>query len=193
MTEKKPAVDENIRPNSPAERLTSDEDRLAKWIIERDDPRDYDVEVHYNHYGDRGIVDLVIEGDAPADEKSPLYVWELKSDAAIDYATGANEIIRQFKRQRKYFIKGTDYNGADYTKVRHYLGFFATEKALRHIENNRSLYESLAVGPAANNVQLLHPGIRAPGLPLVENIHGEEPFAQYRFYKHVLEGGSVDE
>lgn len=76
----------------------------AREAIEAGDT-DADVEIlpeaHYNHYGNRGVVDLyAIMGGWNG------HVYEIKSETAVRNATGANEVIRQFNRMREYFSKG---------------------------------------------------------------------------------------
>lgn len=120
------------------------ESELAKAIIEQADDRfQFDVEVHYNHYGTRGCVDLV-----RIDSYDIGTVYELKSDAALDEATGANEIIRQFKRHCRYFTRGTDQYSRrinfDYV-----LCFNATDRGIRHIRGNSDLYLSALDGISA--------------------------------------------
>lgn len=57
-----------------------------------------DSEVHYNHYGSRGVLDLVISNE------SIHNLIEVKGSV-----TSANEVIRQCKRHQEYFFKGSDY------------------------------------------------------------------------------------
>jgi len=106
---------------------------------------DTELEKHYNYYGDRGIVDIV---DVRRYDscKPKLDIYELKSEAAIEDATGANEIIRQFNRHQEYFFDGQDeyqpYN--TYREITFLLTFYACEKTIDHIDENIELYHNAA-------------------------------------------------
>jgi len=130
----------------------SKEDELAQALIEQTDPEEYWVEVPYNHYGSRGVVDLVL-----FDELFEQYrCIELKSPEAVDTATGANEILRQFNRQQEYFGEGSSLKIPYNATVSHELVFYATEKTAQHVHDNITLYES------AGKVHLRHPDTRTP-------------------------------
>lgn len=102
-------------------------------------PENYELSIfteeHYNHYGDRGVVDLFVsEGEYD-------HLYELKSEHAVREATGANEIIRQFKRMRKFFYKGTDHTPA--REVMFELCFAPSELTFRHLAKNADMYASV--------------------------------------------------
>jgi len=120
----------------------SKEDQLVNWLIESHDGGDYEVEVPYNHYGDRGVVDLVLNDGAYTQHADMVRAIEVKSPEAVRNATGANEIIRQFKRQKTYFQKGSSYKPGKY-KVTHHLVFVATPETRKHVENNREMYSNV--------------------------------------------------
>jgi len=94
------------------------------------------TEEHYNHYGDRGVVDLFVSEDEWQD-----HLYELKSEHAVREATGANEIIRQFKRMRKFFYKGTHHTSA--RDVAFELCFTPSELTFRHLAENADMYASV--------------------------------------------------
>ncbi|MFP9062541.1 hypothetical protein ACLI4R_18745, partial [Natrialbaceae archaeon A-chndr2] len=96
-------------------------------------------EAHYNHYGDRGVVDLYIEQSTTYGGKEGI-VLELKSEAAVRESTGANEIIRQFNRMREYFFKGSSHDPPE--SIIFELCFVPTEYNIRHIYENLDLYYS---------------------------------------------------
>ena len=106
------------------------------------DTSDWEPEVHYNHYGDRGVVDL-IQTDTYNREKT-LRVYELKCEPAIENSTGANEILRQFNRHRTYFFKGSDYKATDYSTVTFELTFAATQACYEHVRDNWAQYKHVS-------------------------------------------------
>lgn len=170
----------------------SQEDRLAESIIERTHG-EAEVEVHYNHYGDRGVVDLVISDIENAGDKGTLYVYELKSESALRSATGANEIIRQFNRQRDYFVDGSDYNESDYYSISHQLVFFATSQTVAHLQDHAELYETVvdrSLNGEDSTVSVRHPSVDVAGFPLKDSPHSDtcEWLHEYKF-QSVLEGG----
>lgn len=65
-------------------------------------------EAHYNHYGSRGVADLYIQkevNDESGYHRRLDSIYEIKSESAIQQASGANEIIRQYNRMREHFYK----------------------------------------------------------------------------------------
>lgn len=116
----------------------SDEDEIVNMLLGRSD--NAEAEVHYNHYGDRGVVDAVVKGDYAT------LIYEVKSDAAIEAATGANEIIRQFNRHREYFMKGSNYGNQLHNSVHFMLAFTATDQAYQHVMDNFEMYASACSG-----------------------------------------------
>jgi len=129
------------------QRITEDE--LAKGVMETvgGDTTDWEPEVHYNHYGDRGVVDL-IQTDTYEREKT-LRVYELKCEPAIENSTGANEILRQFNRHRTYFFKGSDYKATDYSSVTFELTFAATQACYEHVRDNWAQYKHISANKGA--------------------------------------------
>jgi hypothetical protein len=99
---------------------------------------DIEPEAHYNNYGTRGVVDLLIE------EKHQMHksynLIEMKSAAALDQATGANEIIRQFNRMRQYFFKDDDRDPGAYHS--YCLEFLPSPETLNHLSENAVAYRS---------------------------------------------------
>lgn len=123
-----------------------------------------EYEVHYNDYGSRGVVDVVRESHHPGDNTGEIEIVELKSDDAIQQATGANEILRQFNRHRDSFFDGSDYKRRDYYRVGFQLVFNATQFALDHVADNAAMYRSVCHTPEgcsgeACRVSFYHPGI----------------------------------
>lgn len=163
----------------------SQEDTLTAAVIEQREQQALEeetisssVEVHYNYYGDRGVVDLVTEGiyGDGGPENSTIEIWEMKGDSAIQSATGANEIIRQFNRHKEYFFKGSEYYPQDYYRIEFNLVFFATETARDHIEANESMYQSAMTHKteiAGEHASLMafHPEMDGFAYPLSEQTH----------------------
>lgn len=73
---------------------------------------DLETECHYNNYGSRGYVDLVIKEKETKGlrKESSLHLYEVKSDLT-QYS--ANEINRQFTKMYENFIAGSSFQGAD--------------------------------------------------------------------------------
>ena len=113
--------------------------RLVKYYKDSRDEHELSVEQHYNYYGDRGIVDLVVEEQ----QSGNIRLYEIKSNAAIDSATGANEIIRQFNRMRRYFFRDESTPTPD-GRVTFELCFAPTYEAYRHVHENAELYNTAA-------------------------------------------------
>jgi len=100
-------------------------------------------EAHYNYYGDRGAVDLHtrLTGKNPdGSEFIHDFVFEVKADPAVREATGANEILRQWSHQRKYFYKDESISKPDEADFQ--LIFVPSELTVRHLMANSVLYES---------------------------------------------------
>jgi hypothetical protein len=93
-------------------------------------------EAHYNHFGNRGVADLYV---TTGDREGVLY--ELKSESAVQQATGANEIIRQFNKMREFFFKGSSHS-VPRESLSYELCFTPSERNFRHIAENADLYSS---------------------------------------------------
>lgn len=125
------------------------EDELATAVVEHfraafDAPR-IRLEEPYDHYGNRGSVDVYarVHDPAPVD-----YLVELKADAALRHATGANEVLRQYRRMTRYFYKDDEHSirvklARDGPGVHALLLFAPTEACVRHVREHRALYESV--------------------------------------------------
>jgi len=72
-------------------------------------------------------------------------IIEVKSEPAVKRATGANEIIRQFNKYRRYFFED-DYRGAhpvaewEEIVLQFELCFVPTEYNILHLYDNRAMY-----------------------------------------------------
>jgi len=135
----------------------SQEDKLAKAELERfDESR---LEVPYNNYGTRGVVDFV--GIWNFDDGRSVEAMEFKSESAVRNATGANEIIRQFTRQVENFDSHDDY-GWRKDHITHVLKFYPTQYVVDHINDNLELYQTVRKQYDNVGVCLKHPDADAP-------------------------------
>jgi len=110
----------------------SKEDQLLQQIM-AEQSGEWRTEVHYNHYGTRGVLDAVQETDMAAT------LYELKSTCAVNNATGANEIIRQVNRHREYYFQ--DHPSRKNKMLR--LVFTTTQETWNHLRENIQLYANL--------------------------------------------------
>lgn len=134
------------------------EDDLATRIVDHyravsDDP-EIGLEEPYDADGRRGLVDVYVRTRVP---ERVDHVIELKSDAAIRHATGANEVLRQYRRMERYFYG--DERHAIRPKLSrsgpavHFLLLFApTPTCVHHVATHRSLYESVDVDARVGDV-----------------------------------------
>lgn len=129
------------------------EDDLVTALLEQDRWNREGVEAipeaHFNHYGDRGVVDLVRIDEA----RGEITLREIKSASAIkNHETGANSIIRQFNKMRKYFFKDDSwvpplrdeerkYGSIEKSTVNFHIEFIACSYCIQHIVENASIYE----------------------------------------------------
>ena len=125
------------------------EDELATAVVDHveaafDDP-EIRLEEPYNHYGTRGVVDVYARTAPP---ERVTYLAELKADPAVRMASGANEILRQYRRMERYFFRDDAHDlrprlGRDGPGLRLLLLFAPTERCVEHVFQHRSLYASV--------------------------------------------------
>lgn len=143
------------------------EDELATAAVEHfeaafDDP-DVRLEEPYDHYGNRGAVDVYVRTRPP---ERVEYLAELKADPAVRVASGANEILRQYRRMERYFYEDDAHDlrtrlGRDGPGLHLLLLFAPTPRCVEHVFENRRLYGSidpeLTIGgvPAVRKVAFL--------------------------------------
>ena len=132
--------------------MTYSEDDLTNALIswhKQNEHRmfgNYEPEAFYDHYGNRGSVDLYLMYERPGLNLIEAHIIEVKSEYAVKQVTGANEIIRQFNRARRYFFKDEDrYEpepGIPESDVEIYfeLCFIPSEGTLVHLLNNAPMY-----------------------------------------------------
>ncbi|MBB6646733.1 hypothetical protein [Halobellus ruber] len=125
------------------------EDELATAVVDHfeaafDDP-EIRLEEPYNHYGTRGVVDVYARTAPP---ERVTYLAELKADPAVRMASGANEILRQYRRTERYFFRDDDHDlraslARDGPGVHLLLLFAPTVDCVEHVIEHRSLYASV--------------------------------------------------
>lgn len=123
----------------------SDEDRyIRNYLNQNPHIENYHLEVPYNQYGSRGFVDAVFSWEPSGDGEPTFYeIVEVKSEAAIREATGANEIIRQVQKMAAYFIEGQETEIVDTENHIFRLDIIDTEHNRQHLLENYDLYQSI--------------------------------------------------
>jgi hypothetical protein len=125
----------------------SREDEMVDAIIthyQTDDLHDevaFHPETPYNNYGERGVVDLymtLIE-DSGNPVKQGVAI-EVKADPAVQQATGANEILRQYNRMRKNFFADETRTVPKYGAFE--LCFVVSPVTVEHVAENLKMYQS---------------------------------------------------
>jgi len=134
------------------------EDDLATRVVDHyaavhDDPT-VRLEEPYDAEGRRGVVDVYVRRRTPDPVDA---VIELKSDAAVRRATGANEVLRQFRRMERYFHADDAHRlepklGRDGPGARYRLLFAPTPTCVHHVATRRRLYESVDTGGSVGDV-----------------------------------------
>lgn len=143
----------------------SHEDQMTQALIESaeqlsaessdEQNHEFEPEAHYNYYGDRGVADLFhreVWDPNTKKQHTSEKLYEIKSGSALDSATGANEIIRQFNRMRRYFYRDESRTcKASFTSsptVRFELCFVASQVTYEHLVENVDQYRAMTESPA---------------------------------------------
>ncbi|RLM54098.1 hypothetical protein DVK02_11785 [Halobellus sp. Atlit-31R] len=125
------------------------EDELATALVEHFEAAFDDAAVRleepYDHYGNRGVVDVYARTSPP---ERVSYLAELKADPAVRMAAGANEILRQYRRMERYFYADDAHDlrtrlGRDGPGLYLLLLFAPTVRCVEHVVQNRRLYGSI--------------------------------------------------
>lgn len=125
------------------------EDELATPVVEHFEAAfersTVRLEEPYDHYGNRGSVDVYARVRTPARVD---YLVELKADPAVRIASGANEILRQYRRMERYFYKDDEHSvrrklAREGPGVHFLLLFAPTESCVEHVNEHRTLYGSV--------------------------------------------------
>ncbi len=179
------------------------EDDLAARLVDHydavHDAAAIRLEEPYDAAGRRGVVDVYVRTRTP---ERVDHVVELKSDAAVRGATGANELLRQYRRMERYFHEDGRHalrpklsrTGAG---ARFLLLFAPTPTCVYHVATHRSLYESVAVDarvgdvPAVRKIAFLV-GLDAGPTDLgFLSINDDAPFGSAAFLDAVPDGSRL--
>lgn len=181
------------------------EDDLATRIVDHyeavHEAPEVRLEEPYDHDGARGVVDVYVRTHTP--ERVDRVV-ELKGDAAVRRVTGANEVLRQYRRMERYFY--ADDAHAIRPKLSrtepgvHFLLLFApTPTCVHHVATHRSLYGSVDADgvvsdvPAARTVAFLT-GLEGDPAELgFLSVNGDAAFGSAPFLRAVPDGSTLAE
>lgn len=185
-------VAERMREDALATRLVEHYEATAESpAIRLEEPYDAD--------GREGVVDLFVRTRTP---EAVDRVIELKADAAVRRATGANEVLRQYRRMERYFHADERHAlrpklGRTEPGARYLLCFAPTPTCVHHVATNRTLYGSVDPDARAGDV----PAVRtvafltgldgdSAGLGLV-SVNGEAKFGSEPFRRAVPDGSRL--
>jgi hypothetical protein len=182
------------------------EDELATPVVEHFEAAFEDSEVRleepYDHYGNRGSVDVYVRTRTPGRED---YLVELKANPAVRIASGANEILRQYRRMERYFYKDDEHGirrklARDGPGVHFLLLFAPTVACVEHVGEHRRLYESVTAEtsvdgvPAVRKVAFLTNLRRADEGELgFLSVNGDVPFDSVLFHQAIPSGSRLQE
>jgi len=169
------------------------EDELATAVVDHyaaahDDP-EVRLEEPYDAEGRRGVVDAYVRLRTP---ERVDHVIELKGDAAVRRATGANEVLRQYRRMERYFHADERHAirpklGRTEPGARFLLCFAPTPTCVHHVATHRSLYGSVDVAarvddvPAVRTVAFLTGLDGDPADLGMVSVNGDAPFGSAAF------------
>lgn len=132
-------------------------DKLVEFVLSKHEEFSYpsnsrfgkitaEPEVHYNHYGDRGVVDVVIVKQ-PKEDQSDFHSgdrcrWDTVTLLEIKaHMEDVGETLRQFKRMRKYFFE--DHSEFEPCTKTYELVVYPSPTNLFLVENHRNSFKSL--------------------------------------------------
>ncbi|GAB6877887.1 hypothetical protein JCM17823_01610 [Halorubrum gandharaense] len=134
------------------------EDELATRVVDHYDVVHDDAEIRleepYEAGSSRGVADVYVRTKTP--ERVDRVV-ELKGDAAVRRATGANAVLRQFRRMERYFYDDNAHAirrklGRTEPGVHFLLLFAPTPTCVHHVATHASLYGSVDVAASVDDV-----------------------------------------
>jgi len=134
------------------------EDELATAAVEHFEATFESPEIRleepYDHYGNRGSVDVYVRTRPP---ERIEYLVELKADPAVRMASGANEILRQYRRMERYFYEDDEHTlrkrlGRNEPALNLLLLFAPTQRCVEHVYEHRRLYGSVDTDLAIDGV-----------------------------------------
>jgi len=181
------------------------EDDLATRVVDHyaaaHDSPDIRLEEPYDAEGRRGIVDIYVRLQTP---ERVDHVIELKSDAAVRQVTGANEILRQYRRMERYFHADNAHRirpklGRTEPGAHFLLCFAPTPTCVHHVATHRSLYESVARStrvdgvPAVRTVAFLTGLESDPADLSLISVNGDAVFGSPAFITAVPDGSRLAE
>lgn len=181
------------------------EDELATRVVDHyesvHDGPEIGLEEPYDHDGARGVVDAYVRTRTPA---AVDRLVELKADAAVRRATGANEVLRQFRRMERYFYADDAHAirpklARTEPGVRLLLLFAPTPTCVHHVATHASLYGSVDVAGDVNGVTARRTVAFLTGLdgdPAdlgFVSVNGDAPFGSAPFVRAVPEGSRLAE
>jgi len=181
------------------------EDELATRVVDHyaaahDEP-EIRLEEPYDAEGRRGVVDLYVRLRTP---ERVDHVIELKSDAAVRRATGANEVLRQYRRMERYFHADDAHAiraklGRTEPGARFLLCFAPTPTCVHHVATHETLYGSVDETarvddvPAARTVAFLTGLDGDPDELGLVSVNGDAAFGSPAFIDAVPTGSRLAE
>ena len=169
------------------------EDELATRLVDHyeavfEDPI-VRLEEPYDAAGRQGVVDLYVRRRTPTRVD---HVIELKADAAVRQATGANAMLRQFNRMQRYFHADETHAlrprlGRTEPGARYCLLFAPTPTCVYHVATHRRLYESVTQAGRVDDVPIVRTVGFLTGLagdPIdvgYLSVNGDAPFGSRAF------------
>lgn len=180
------------------------EDELATRIVDHyesvhDDP-EVRLEEPYDAEGRRGAVDVYVRLHLP---DRVDHVIELKSDAAVRRVTGANEVLRQYRRMERYFHADEAHRlrpklGRVGPGARYRLFFAPTPTCVHHVATYRTLYGSVDGTGTTGDVATTRTvgfltGLDGDPADLgYLSVNGEAPFGSPAFLDSVPRGSRLE-
>ncbi|EMA68649.1 hypothetical protein C461_03432 [Halorubrum aidingense JCM 13560] len=173
------------------------EDELATRVVDHyaaaHEDADVRLEEPYDAEGRRGVVDVYVRLRTPYRVD---HVIELKGDAAVRGATGANEVLRQYRRMERYFHADSTHAirpklGRTEPGARFLLCFAPTPTCVYHVATHRSLYGSVDPAGRVDDVPAIRTVAFLTGLdgdPAdlgMVSVNGDAPFGSTAFLNAV--------
>ncbi|WP_336345311.1 hypothetical protein [Halalkalicoccus ordinarius] len=126
------------------------EDDLTNGLIRHYEAKDVvdilEPEASYRNSGRRGVPDLYVVFYQPGEALIEAHLIEVKSEHAVRSVTGANAIIRQFNKMRRYFYssneRGPPTPEFEFDEVMLFfeLAFIPSEYNFTHLLKNAPMY-----------------------------------------------------
>ncbi|MFD1571534.1 hypothetical protein [Halorubrum laminariae] len=179
------------------------EDELATHVVDHyaavhENP-EIRLEEPYDADGRRGVVDVYVRLQSP---ERVDHVIELKGDAAVREATGANEVLRQYRRMERYFHADAAHELRPKLRrtepgARFLLCFAPTPTCVYHVATHRALYASVDPAarvddvPAVRTVAFLTGLDGDPADLGVVSLNADAPFGSEAFFEAVPRGSRL--